>query len=99
MTEEPLTDQELGLIYAAGWRARGGSLGPPVRLCFTHSDGRAVSWTRDEVRAEIARFRAVLASLPALLAVADAARDVLESHDDASRAALWAALEALETPQ
>jgi len=99
MTEEPLTHEEFGIVFAAGWRKNGGESGPPVRMRFTHSDGRAVSWTRDEVRAEIARFRAVLASLPALLAVADAARDVLESHDDASRAALWAALEALEATQ
>jgi len=79
MTEEPLTDEDLGLIYAAGWRNIGASFGPPACIRFTHSDGRAVSWTRDEVRAEIARFRAVLASLPALLAVADAARELEEA--------------------
>jgi len=113
MLDEPLTHEEFGLIYAAGWRNIGASFGPPARIRFTHSDGRAVNWTRDEVRAEIARFRAVLASLPALLAVADAAR-ALEAattaslfrasygssiDDGPSRAALWAALAALETPQ
>jgi len=79
MPEEPLTDEDRGLIYAAGWRNIGASFGPPACIRFTHSDGRAVSWTRDEVRAEIARFRGVLSSLPALLAVADAARELEEA--------------------
>jgi len=76
MLEEPLTHEEFGIVFAAGWRKNGASFGPPARIRFTHQDGRAASWTRDEVRAEIARFRAVLASLPALLAVADAAREL-----------------------
>ena len=98
MLEEPLTHEEFGLIYAAGWRNIGASFGPPACIRFTHSDGRAVSWTRDEVRAEIARFRAVLASLPALLAVADAARELEAEPSPEAFEALSDALEALEAP-
>jgi len=98
MLDEPLTHEEFGIVFAAGWRKNGGEVGPPIRLLFAHSDGRRVSWTRDEVRAEIARFRGVLASLPALLAVVEAACELEAEPSPEAFEALSDVLAALETP-